>query len=168
MTYVTTCVFLLSRLPVAHFFCVVNLTFYLVSITLYCFVTVSLKELFGLFFQSIVDFKSCERNDIKGPTNRRVEAVTNKPNCTERMRSVANVPNDPPWSQTNQTEQMSSMANVPNDPLWSQKTNQTGRKCSVGNVPYDPMQSKTRTIQTSTAEFGWCIARKTEQLFSVY
>ena len=52
---------------VAHFCCVGNFTFYLVNITLYCFVTVSLKELFGLFFQSIVDFKSYERNDIKGP-----------------------------------------------------------------------------------------------------
>ena len=52
---------------VAHFCCVGNFTFYLVNITLYCFVTVSLKKLFGLFFQSIVDFKSYERNDIKGP-----------------------------------------------------------------------------------------------------
>ena len=48
---------------VAHFGCVVNLTFYLVNITLYCFVTVSLKELFGLLFQSVVDFKSCETRE---------------------------------------------------------------------------------------------------------
>ena len=55
---------------VAHFCCVGNFTFYLLNITLYCsFVTVSLKELFRLFFQSIIDFKSYERNDIKGPTN---------------------------------------------------------------------------------------------------
>ena len=52
---------------VAHFYCVGNFTFYLVNITLYRFVTVSLKAFFGLFFQSIVDFKSYERNDIKGP-----------------------------------------------------------------------------------------------------
>ena len=66
---------------VAHFCCVVNFTFYLVNTTLYCFVTVSLKELFGLFFQSIVDFKPYERNDIKGPTNRSVAwKLANKPN----------------------------------------------------------------------------------------
>ena len=57
---------------VAHFCCVGNFTFYLVNITLYCFVTVSLEELFGLFFQSIVDFKSYERNNMIGPTNRSV------------------------------------------------------------------------------------------------
>ena len=66
---------------VAHFGCVGNFTFYLVNIILYCFVTVSLKELFGLFFESIVDFKSYERNDIKGPTNRSVAwKLANKPN----------------------------------------------------------------------------------------
>ena len=66
---------------VAHFCCVGNFTYYLVNITLYCFVTVSLKELFRLFFQSIVDFKSYKRNDIKGPTNRSVAwKLANKPN----------------------------------------------------------------------------------------
>ena len=66
---------------VVHFCRVGNFTFFLVNITLYCFVTVSLKELFGLYFQSIVDFKSYERNDIKGPTNRSVAwKLANKPN----------------------------------------------------------------------------------------
>ena len=66
---------------VAHFCCVGNFTYYLVNITLYCFVTVSLKELFRLFFQSIVDFKSYKRNDIKGSTNRSVAwKLANKPN----------------------------------------------------------------------------------------
>ena len=66
---------------VAHFCCVGNFTYYLVNITFYCFVTVSLKELFCLFFQSIVDFKSYKRSDIKGPTNRSVAwKLANKPN----------------------------------------------------------------------------------------
>ena len=53
---------------VAHFCCVGNFTFYLVNITLYCFVTVSLKELFGLFFQNIVDFKH-----TKGTTSKALQ-----------------------------------------------------------------------------------------------
>ena len=66
---------------VAHFCCVGNFTYYLANITLYCFFTVSLKELFRLFFQSIVDFKSYKRNDIKGRTNRSVAwKPANKPN----------------------------------------------------------------------------------------
>ena len=76
---------------VAHFCRVGNFTFYLVNITLYCFVTVSLKELFSLYFQSIVDFKSYERNDIKGPTNRSVAwKLLLGGQCAERPTVVAN------------------------------------------------------------------------------
>ena len=86
---------------VAHFCCMGNFTFYLVNITLYCFVTVSLKELFGLFFQSIVDFKPYERNNqrpYKPFCGMEASEQTKLSECAHC--SVANVPNDPLWSQT--------------------------------------------------------------------